>query len=181
MTESPTTLNASASCMRDDGAPVPATHRLIELFWKISPAFTRWTESHMNDPRFTPQRVRVLIHLKERGSVKMSDLRDALGVTATNVTALVDALEKDLLVERSDHPTDRRATMVNITEYARNLMHEHCGEFKERVSQLFKDFSPEQAEQLVTLLTHVRGALIERGVLEPIHYAPDVVKEKEES
>lgn len=33
-------------------------------------------------------------------------------MTATNVTALVDSLEKDGLVVRTRHPTDRRATVI---------------------------------------------------------------------
>ena len=45
----------------------------------------------------------------------MSDLGDELGVTARYVTSLVDGLEKEGLVRRVPHPTDRRATIIEST------------------------------------------------------------------
>ena len=164
----------------DEPAP-PPKHQLIELFWTIGPAFTRWAESHMHEQDLTPQRVRVLLHLKKYGSCKMSDLRDALGVTATNVTALVDALEKNNMVQRHAHPTDRRTTMIAITQYAEQRLMESCGEFKDRVSALFSEFSIGEQEQLVQSLTHVYGALVQRGVLEMPTYpnAPQAEKQEE--
>lgn len=158
----------------------PVGHRLIELFWTLGPAFTRWAESHMREPDLTPQRVRVLLRLRDRGSCKMSELKDALGVTATNITALVDALERDGMVTRSAHSTDRRATMVSITEYANNRLQESCGEFKNTVSELFSDFSQSEKEQLVHLLSHVREALVARNVLEPTqNHCSATIKYKE--
>jgi DNA-binding MarR family transcriptional regulator len=133
----------------------------------------------MHERDLTPQRVRLLLQLKERGAMKMSELRDALGVTATNVTALVDALEKDGMVERSAHATDRRTTMITITDFAKTRLLESCGEFKDRVSELFSDFGRAEQEQFVGLLSHMRAALIERRVLEPTSHCSTTVKEKE--
>jgi DNA-binding MarR family transcriptional regulator len=45
----------------------------------------------------------------------MLDLSDELGVTARNVTGLVDALQRDGLVERLPYPNDRRAVLVRLT------------------------------------------------------------------
>lgn len=177
MNDIPVTPHSGAAYPRPDGTPVPPRHRLIELLWTLSPAFTRWAESHMHEPDLTPQRVRLLLQLKERGPMKMSDLRDALGVTATNVTALVDALEKERMVLRSAHQTDRRATLVSITDYARNRLLESCGEFKDRVAELFQEFAPAEQEQFVALLTRMREALIQRGVLEPTSHCVASVKE----
>lgn len=162
------------SCPHAD-EQAPLKHRLIQLFWTIGPAFTRWAESHMHEPDLTPQRVRVLLHLKQYGSSKMSDLRDALGVTATNVTALVDTLEKDKMVQRLPHPSDRRATIIAITEYAQQRLMESCGEFKDSVSELFGEFSQAEQEQFVQHLSRMYMALVQRGVLEMPTY-PNAVK-----
>src|SRR5689334_8621548 len=90
-----------------------SSQRLSELFWMLGPAFARWTESRMGQsPGTTAQRMRILSLLHEHGALKMCDLKDQLGVTATNVTALIDALEKDELVARKAHPSDRRATLI---------------------------------------------------------------------
>ena len=49
----------------------------------------------------------------------MTKLAEALEVTGRRVTALVDALADDGLVERYAHPTDGRSTIVEITEAGR--------------------------------------------------------------
>lgn len=145
---------------------LPASHRLTELFWVLAPAYTRWAESHMNQQGLTPQRVRLLWQLKERGPVIMSDLRDALGVTAANVTALVDALERDRMVTRTPHTTDRRATIIAITPKAEMLLVEKCAEFKEKVADLFSGFSSAEQTKFVSYLDRMRDALVERNILE---------------
>ena len=60
-------------------------------------------------------RLRLLNELHCNGPQKMADLADSLGVTPRNVTALVDALEAEGMVQRAAHPTDRRITMIEIT------------------------------------------------------------------
>lgn len=55
----------------------------------------------------------------ERGRVRMGDLAAALGVTARNVTTIVDGLEDEGLLTRLQHPTDRRVTLLELTEKGR--------------------------------------------------------------
>ncbi len=83
--------------------------RLVELLWSFAPAFQRWSESQLEEKKLSSQRLRILGSLYDRGPRIMSDLKKELGVTATNITALVDALEEDGLVVRRAHPKDRRA------------------------------------------------------------------------
>lgn len=154
-----------ALCPSDNGNLL-AKHKLTKLFWVIGPAFTRWAESHMHEKGLTPQRVRIMIPLIENGPMMMSELRDELGVSASNITALVDALEKDKMVTRKSHTSDRRATMIAITPKAEKLMTENCSIFRERVAELFSGLTKTKEEQLLKLLLEVREALIERNVLE---------------
>jgi DNA-binding MarR family transcriptional regulator len=145
---------------------MPVKQQLTKLFWIISPAFMRWAESHMHEKGLTPQRVRLMIPLIENGPMMMSDLRDELGVSASNVTALVDALEKDKMVTRKSHSSDRRATLIAITPKAEKLMTESCSVFRDRVAELFSGFNRKEEEQLLGLLLDVRQALIKRNMLE---------------
>jgi len=155
------------SCGSDiEGAGIPPRHKLLHHFWTLGPAFTRWAESHMKQEGLTPQRMRLSELLFDNGPTKMCDLRDELGVTATNITALVDALEKDGMVERIPHPTDRRATLVQLTPKAHKTISFGCTDFKDKVSGLFSEFSLSEQEQLCKLLMKMRAALIKREVLE---------------
>jgi DNA-binding MarR family transcriptional regulator len=145
---------------------MPVKHKLIKVLWVLGPAFTRWAESHMHEKHLTPQRVRLMWPLIENGPQMMSALRDELGVSATNVTALVDALEKDGMVTRKPHDTDRRATLIAITPKAEKMLIEKCGEFHDEVASIFSGFTKAAQEQLLALLLQVREALIKQGMLE---------------
>jgi DNA-binding MarR family transcriptional regulator len=162
-----TSKKLKKSCGSDiESKDVPLKHKLLLLFWSLSPAFLRWAESHETTGGLTPQRLRLSEILFDNGPTKMSDLRDALGVTATNITALVDALEADGLVERTPHPTDRRATLIQLTQKARNTISFGCTQFKDKVSELFADFTTAEQEQFFKLLMKMRTGLIDRDVIE---------------
>ena len=125
-------------------------HRMVELRWSFGPAFQRWSESVNTETDLSSQRLRLLGSLFDRGPRIMSDLKTELGVTATNITALVDALEKDGLVVRKPHPTDRRAIVVELTpscEAARA-----CSGYKDRVAELFSELTDEECCQFTRTL-----------------------------
>lgn len=63
-------------------------------------------------------RLRLLLAVEEAGQVHMGDLAEDLGVTARTVTTLVDALEREGLLVRLPDPTDRRATLLALTDKA---------------------------------------------------------------
>ena len=157
-------------------AELPTRHKLMKLFWVLGPAFTRWAESHMHQKGMTPQRLRLMWPLIENGPMMMSELRDELGVSATNITALVDALEKDKLVVRKAHATDRRATMIAVTAKGEKLLTENCGEFRDQVADIFSGFRKPDQEQFMAYLMQMREVLIQRGFLEECDFCGSSVK-----
>jgi len=52
----------------------------------------------------------------------LSELGNMMLVTKANMTGLIDRMEKDKLVKRCSHPTDRRSTIVKITEKGKELI-----------------------------------------------------------
>lgn len=58
----------------------------------------------------------VLLTFSKRGSLPMSIMHQRLMVHPTSVTSIVDRLEKDGLVTRAPHPSDRRTTLIVLTE-----------------------------------------------------------------
>lgn len=61
----------------------------------------------------------VLLYFSKRGSLPMRVMGQRLQLHPTSVTNIVDRLEADGLVKRIAHPTDRRTTLVEITETGR--------------------------------------------------------------
>jgi DNA-binding MarR family transcriptional regulator len=127
-------------------------HRLVELLWSFGPAFQRWSDSLMIEKKLSSQRLRILGSLHERGPRIMSDLKEELGVTATNITALIDALEKDELVVRKSHPTDRRATVIELSSKAKCEVALGCSAYKDRVAELFSDLSDSECKEFTRTL-----------------------------
>jgi DNA-binding MarR family transcriptional regulator len=127
-------------------------HRLVELLWSFAPSYQRWSDSLLVEKGLSPQRLRILGSIHERGPRIMRELKKELGVTATNVTALVDSLEKDGLVVRKRHPTDRRATVIELSDKVMTELSPRCTEYKEQVAELFSDLSERECQAFVKTL-----------------------------
>ena len=110
--------------------------RLIELvaaFSEMGPAWVRWVQATIPDDTVSYARLRVLNALKcQQEGLTMTKLAEALEVTARRVTALVDALADDGLVERYAHPTDGRSTIVEITDAGREQQQQVWEEHQRR-------------------------------------------------
>ncbi len=126
--------------------------RLVESFWSFWPSFQRWADSQTTCKNLSPQRIRILALLDEKGPQIMASLRDEMGVTATNITALVDALEKDDLVARKAHPTDRRATIIEITAKATKELSQGCSIYREKVAELFSCLNESDRKELLRIM-----------------------------
>ncbi len=63
----------------------------------------------------------VLIELYQSDKQKATALAKSTGREATSFTPLIDRLEKENLIVREPHPTDRRAILVCLTAAAYNL------------------------------------------------------------
>ncbi len=74
------------------------------------------------DTALTPARTHLLWEAHRRGPVTQRELATALDVTPRNVTALVDGLEGSGYVVRRPHPSDRRATLIELTELGATTM-----------------------------------------------------------
>ncbi len=68
-------------------------------------------------------------------------------MTATNITSLVDSLEEDGLIVRQAHPSDRRATVIELSGKANSEMALGCTEYKERVATLFAELSETECKE----------------------------------
>jgi DNA-binding MarR family transcriptional regulator len=99
---------------------VSPADQLAASFESLIGEYARWLRAQAPAGGPTTSRLRLLESLHCEGAQKMTDLADALGVTPRNITALVDGLEEEGIVRRTPHPTDRRATLIELTDQAPN-------------------------------------------------------------
>ncbi len=124
---------------------------LVEAFTELGPAWAHWVYACLPSGSVSYARLRLLTVLKCDGNQTMHQLAEALAVTPRRVTALVDALEADGLVERHPHPTDGRSTLVAVTE--EGLKHQAAGwqRHQAEVGVAFGDLTTEQQKQLLEI------------------------------
>jgi DNA-binding MarR family transcriptional regulator len=82
-------------------------------------------------------------------------------VTSRNITGLVDGLVATGFVTREAHPTDRRATLVTLTEHGKAIGLTMFQQQQEFAATLFGDFAEGELDTLVAgldkILTRLRG------------------------
>ncbi len=133
--------------------------RLVDEFAAFGPCYMKWVRSRLQDRGVSYARMRLLGTLHCKGPQIMSDISDELGVTRRNVTALVDALEEEGLVRRRPHPTDRRATVIELTEQGLETTESMYEGHRAAVAELFSGLSEEDRGELTRLLGSLREAL----------------------
>jgi DNA-binding MarR family transcriptional regulator len=113
----------------------------------------------------TPARfdVLTLLEFSRQGRLPLGKIGARLMVHPTSITSLVDRLERQGLVTREPHPTDRRATLATITPAGRQLVR------KAQKAVASIDFgltaiSEEECEPLYEALARIRShAMPENG------------------
>lgn len=86
-----------------------------------------------------------LLHL---GPLVQCDLASKLLTSPGNVVMVLDNLAKRGLVRREPHPSDRRATMVVLTDEGRELIARLFPEHARTVTQAFSVLAPEEQQAL---------------------------------
>jgi DNA-binding MarR family transcriptional regulator len=99
----------------------------------------------------------VLLSFSRRGSLPKRMMGERLQLHPTSITNIVDRLESDGLARRLPHPSDRRTTLVELTDDGRNRL---TGATEAVTEADFGLLGLEAAEtaQLSSLLTKVRQA-----------------------
>ncbi len=163
-------LKAAQRCLEADAlaaapppslAGLPESERRLALVAetaRFAAAFLRWTEARTGDG-LPYTRLRLLQTLHCDGPAIMRNLGDQLGVSPRNMTAMVDALEDARLVVRRPHPTDRRATLVELTPSGRHEAEQVLVPRLAAMAELFEGFSPAEQEAFSAALRRLGEAM----------------------
>lgn len=107
----------------------------------------------------TMARAELLWRLQRRGPATQRALSEDLRCTPRNVTGLVDALETAGLVERRAHPTDRRATLVTLTDAGVQLAAPMDASYRAMGRELFDDFNEDEFRAIASGLDRILGRI----------------------
>lgn len=95
---------------------------------------------------------RVLIILRESGSMTQKELTDRLGVQPGSVSEVLGKLEASGLIRRVPNGTDRRTTDICLTEAGEVAAEEAYTQRQQRHQQMFSSLTDQEKDQLLLLL-----------------------------
>lgn len=99
----------------------------------------------------------VLLSFSQRGSLPMRMMGERLQLHPTSITNIVDRLEADGLARRLPHPSDRRTTLVELTDRGRERL-TAATDAVTKADFGFVGLDDQEQENLSVLLTKVRRA-----------------------
>jgi DNA-binding MarR family transcriptional regulator len=111
-----------------------------------------------------------LEHLEADGPMTQRQLGDRLLLTSGAVTMLVDRLQKEGLVARRPHPSDRRAVLLELAEGIRRDLPTELKEYHKRIAELAAEVPPEHHDAVSSLLDAAADAASRAA--EALHKAP---------
>jgi DNA-binding MarR family transcriptional regulator len=147
------------STRQADQQPPSLAQQLADLFSVLAPAFLKWQYAGVLVEGMTYPRMRLIHELSEEGPQIMAALRDKLGVSARNITVLVDGLERDGFATRAPHPDDRRATLVQLTDKGHAAHHAVYAAHADRAAALFATLDHDDQQTLLGLTRRLLDTL----------------------
>jgi DNA-binding MarR family transcriptional regulator len=96
----------------------------------------------------------MLLYFSRTGALPLGKIGTRLQVHPTSVTNLIDGLEKDALVARAPHPSDRRTTLATITDAGRARAERATQEL--HGIRFGASLAESEARQLTAILREVR-------------------------
>lgn len=139
----------------------PLTHEahimLLKAYTSLTAAARRNNPSSQSLGRYNVLR---LLYNAADHRLLMSEIGDGLEISPTVVTRLVDALVADGLVQRVDHPDDKRKTWAEITDRGIALFEAEMPLMLREIEKLWMGVSDDEKKLLIHLLSRLRLNLL---------------------
>jgi DNA-binding MarR family transcriptional regulator len=139
--------------------PTSPDAAVLERLFELSVRLTDAMDAGLAGWGMTRARAEVIWRLQAAGPMTQRELSQALRCTPRNVTDLVDALEAAGLVARAPHPSDRRATLVDLTAAGRAAADRMRLGHAQLAADLFADLPRAELHAFVAVLDRTLGRL----------------------
>ena len=93
-----------------------------------------------------------LMHLHYRGTCPISAIGDEMGISTPAASQMVDRLFNQGLLERGEHPEDRRIKQIKLTNKGRSLIHKGIEARLSWMKDLATALSPEELENVLVAI-----------------------------
>jgi len=143
---------------RKENTSEAVLYNIVRTFTLLNRLFQR----HYAQFDVTPAKLNVLMLVKHVGGeegLPQREIAKRLIISGSDVTGLIDRLEKDGLLARGGASNDRRIKLVKITSKGAALLDRLWPAHMERVESVMSSLSRKEQQHLIALLTKVRTKL----------------------
>ncbi len=127
--------------------------QVVELQRQVGRIIGQYVPSVWIDSGLTLTQLRSLFLVTNKGSTNFTKLAEALGVTPSNVTGIIDRLEEQGLVRRTQNPEDRREITLQATDKGEALVSNLKEAGMKQMTQILSLLSVEELSCLVRRLS----------------------------
>ncbi len=100
----------------------------------------------------TTSQFAVLEALYHKGSMSINEIIESILSSAGNMTVVINNLEKEQLISRCVNPTDKRSSLISITDTGKEKVEEIFPNHVNDLEIYFKELSTDEKEQIVKIL-----------------------------
>jgi DNA-binding MarR family transcriptional regulator len=130
---------------------------LADAFLSVSRKLRETSQETLAPWDINPSQFRALRVLNHHGAIRLSDLSGRLHIAPRSATEVVDALESRGLVERRPDPSDRRATLAELTEHGTGVLRAIRAARGTEAERVFDRLSPADRDHLARILRQLQG------------------------
>ena len=157
---------------------IPENERVIkDIVWAIRRlvrAVYLDTSQMSRQHGLTGSQSMVLRSLVHNGPLSSAALSRRLFVTPSNITGVIDRLEKKGLVERTRKVGDRRVSLITLTEAGTELSKSLPDPIEKRFISQLADLEPEHVQILGVAMNQILNLMDTKGIEEaPLDIGPE--------
>jgi DNA-binding MarR family transcriptional regulator len=122
--------------------------------------------THSSDSITIPQ-LRSLAFLNRNPGASLSELAEHLGVTCATASTTIERLVQRLLVERTDHPQERRRVVLSLTVPGQLLLEQSQEKTRAQIADILEILTPEEVLHIADSLTLLKNVFEQTEIKSP--------------
>jgi MarR family 2-MHQ and catechol resistance regulon transcriptional repressor len=122
------------------------------VLWKAYESLRRHAEKHIASLPLGMSEFAILEGLLHKGPLPVNTIGAKVRLTSGSASVAIDRLEKKGLVERRNHPRDRRTRVVHLTAQGRKLIQSAFADHTAAMEQAAAGLSRRERAELLQLL-----------------------------
>jgi DNA-binding MarR family transcriptional regulator len=135
-----------------------ADDNLFDSFWAVARQLRRRSREALAPWDVSPSQSRALGMLRRHGPLRLGELSERLHIAPRSATEVVDGLQERGWCRRGPDPSDRRATVVSLTEAGRTLAEAIRAAQQEQARGYFAVLGTDERAQLAAILDRLIDA-----------------------